>query len=195
MPHPFVALLCLTCGSGGVSATSVGSKVFFTGGYNGSGVGNVNSNVVDIYDTSTGVWSTATLSQARNYLAATSAGNQAFFAGGAGTSGVSNVADIYTLQNYSSISSTKTFTLQDNTTVTGLMQLNAPGSLSLASFSLNVGSISGNAPIDLGSQTLSIGSDNTSNTYYGVVSDVGTLVSADEDVVGSRDCCARRKTE
>jgi autotransporter-associated beta strand protein len=157
-----------------LAAASVGNEVFFAGG--GMGGSNV-SNVVDIYDTSTGIWSTATLSQARTGLAATSAGNQVFFAGGLDSSGnPSNVVDIYTLQNYVSISSTKTFTLQDNTTVTGLMQLNAPGSLALSTFNLNVGSMSGNAPIDLGSQTLTVGSDNTSNTYSGIISDSGNLV-------------------
>ena len=110
-------------------------------------------------------------------LAATSAGNQVFFAGGYDSSGnPSNVVDIYTLQNYPSINSTKTFTLVDNTTVAGLMQLNAPGSLNFATFNLNVGSMSGNAPIDLGSQTLTVGSDNTSTTYSGIISDAGTLV-------------------
>ena len=40
------------------------------------------SNAVDIYNTSTNTWSTATLSQARDYLAAAAAGNEVFFAGG-----------------------------------------------------------------------------------------------------------------
>jgi autotransporter-associated beta strand protein len=158
----------------GVSAISMGDDVFFAGGYSATGY----SNVVDIYNTSTGTWSTASLSQARNGVAATSAGNQVFFGGGGngiGT-GCSNVVDIYTLQDYPSINSTKTFTLQDNTTVAGLMQLNAPGSLALSTFSLNVGSMSGNAPIDLGSGVLTTGSDNTSTTYSGGISDAGTLV-------------------
>ena len=41
------------------------------------------SNVVDLYDSGTGRWSTAQLSQARNQLSATSVGTMAFFAGGA----------------------------------------------------------------------------------------------------------------
>ncbi len=47
-----------------------------------NGVGN--SNVVDIFDASSGRWSTAVLSAARKYLAATSLPNQglAIFAGG-----------------------------------------------------------------------------------------------------------------
>ena len=40
------------------------------------------SNVVDLYDSGTGRWSTAQLSQARSYLSATSVGTVAMFAGG-----------------------------------------------------------------------------------------------------------------
>ena len=40
------------------------------------------SNVVDLYDSGTGRWSTAPLSQARSTLSATSVGTVAFFAGG-----------------------------------------------------------------------------------------------------------------
>ncbi len=40
------------------------------------------SNVVDLYDSGTGRWSTAQLSQARYNLAATSVGTVAMFAGG-----------------------------------------------------------------------------------------------------------------
>ena len=49
------------------------------------------SNVVDIYDTASNIWSTATLSQARDDFSATSAGNQVFFAGGYTGSGYSSV--------------------------------------------------------------------------------------------------------
>ena len=42
------------------------------------------SNVVDLYDSGTGRWSTAQLSQAREGLSATSVGTVAFFAGGGG---------------------------------------------------------------------------------------------------------------
>jgi hypothetical protein len=42
------------------------------------------SNVVDLYNSASGTWSTAQLSVARGYLAATSVGNVAIFAGGAG---------------------------------------------------------------------------------------------------------------
>ncbi len=40
------------------------------------------SNVVDLYNSTTGVWSTAQLSVARRYLAATSVGNVCVFTGG-----------------------------------------------------------------------------------------------------------------
>ena len=40
------------------------------------------SNAIDLYNSITGVWSTAQLSAARGYLAATSVGNRAIFAGG-----------------------------------------------------------------------------------------------------------------
>jgi hypothetical protein len=40
------------------------------------------SNVVDLYDSGTGRWSTAQLSQERSYLSATSVGTMAIFAGG-----------------------------------------------------------------------------------------------------------------
>jgi hypothetical protein len=42
------------------------------------------SNVVDLYDSGTGLWWTAQLSQGRYYLSATSVGTVALFAGGGG---------------------------------------------------------------------------------------------------------------
>jgi hypothetical protein len=45
------------------------------------------SNVVDLYNSASGTWSTAQLSEARGYFAATSVGNVAIFAGGAGYTG------------------------------------------------------------------------------------------------------------
>ncbi len=42
------------------------------------------SKVVDLYNGTSGTWSTAQLSVARMYLAATSVGNVAIFAGGSG---------------------------------------------------------------------------------------------------------------
>ena len=42
-------------------------------------------NVVDLYDSGTGRWSTAQLSQARDSLSVTSVGTVAIFAGGVGS--------------------------------------------------------------------------------------------------------------
>ena len=44
--------------------------------------GGAPSNVVDVYNCTTGAWSTAQLSVGRYYLAAASVGNVALFAGG-----------------------------------------------------------------------------------------------------------------
>jgi hypothetical protein len=75
----------------GLAATSLQNLVFFAGGavsFEGdlskdlaNAVGNV-TNRVDIYNTLNGIWSTATLSQARALLAATSVGNFVLFGGG-----------------------------------------------------------------------------------------------------------------
>ena len=161
----------------GLSATSLGNEALFAGGSPIPNTGDV-SNVVDIYNSVSNTWSTATLSQPREFLSATSAGNEAFFAGGDANGTPSNVVDIYstTGQSYSTITSSKAYTLPGQTTVAGRMSLSSPGSLNLGTFNLNVGSMSGNAPIDLGSQTLTVGSDNTSTMYSGTISDAGTLV-------------------
>jgi len=86
----------------GLAATSVGNVALFGGGYNDDGgysseYCNIdgNCNVVDIYDATTGTWSTATLSVARSNLAATSVGNVALFGGGDGANGMCNTVDIY----------------------------------------------------------------------------------------------------
>ena len=160
-------------------AASAGNDVAFGGGDISAGNGSDNvvgfSNVVDLYNTSSNVWSTATLSQSRASLAAAAAGNDVVFAGGYNGT-YSNVVDILHLPNYTTISSSSAYTLWLATTVSGRMTLSSPGGLDLANFGLNVGSVSGNAPIDLGSGTLTAGSDNTNTTYAGNISDVGTLV-------------------
>ena len=43
--------------------------------------------------------------------------------------------------------------------------------------------MSGNAPIDLGSQTLTVGSDNTSKTYSGIISDGGNLLKTGSGIL------------
>jgi autotransporter-associated beta strand protein len=161
---------------GRLAAATVGSKVIFAGGAAGS-YPFTQSNVVDIYDTITNTWSTASLSQPRDNLVAAAAGNKAFFAGGLATGNkLSNVVDIYTSQNYGTITSAKAFSLVDQTTVAGRMQLNSGASLNLNGFDLTVGSMGGAAPINVSSRTLTIGTDNTDCEYAGTVSGNGMLV-------------------
>ena len=50
---------------------------------------------MDLFDSSTGRWSTAQLSVARSYLAATSVGNIAIFAGGFPAGGPSDAVDLF----------------------------------------------------------------------------------------------------
>jgi hypothetical protein len=52
--------------------------MFFAGGFTGS----VWSNAVDIYDVTTNIWTTATLSVGRRGLAGAGSGNKIVFAGG-----------------------------------------------------------------------------------------------------------------
>lgn len=90
-----------------LSATSVGSKVFFAGGQLAD---NTSSNVVDIYDVATNTWSTANLSTARANLAATSVGAKAFFAGGFPYSDRVDVYDDATgTWSWTSLSSPRTY--------------------------------------------------------------------------------------
>ena len=80
----------------GMVAATVGTQAIFAGGVTGNSDGRlVESSVVDIYDASTGAWSTATLSQARDSIAATTVGTNVIFAGGSTGNSESNVVDIY----------------------------------------------------------------------------------------------------
>src|SRR5205823_1567599 len=69
-----------------LAATSVGNVALFAGGLASATVGrrtsNVPSDAVDLYDASSGRWSTATLSQPRYLSTAATAGHFALFAGG-----------------------------------------------------------------------------------------------------------------
>jgi autotransporter-associated beta strand protein len=162
-----------------LAAASVGHKAFFAAG-EGSYPNYPLSNRVDIYDAATGTWSTAALSQARLGLAAASAGNKVLFAGGttnySDTSSYTSAIDVYTLQDYGTITSSKPWTLADQTTVAGRMQLDAGAGLDLGSYNLTVGSMSGAAPINLGSRLLTVGNDNANTNYAGVISGTGSLV-------------------
>jgi autotransporter-associated beta strand protein len=185
-----------------LAAASTGTEVFFAGGWTGW----AESNVVDVYDTSSNTWSAVTLSQPRDWLAATTVGNHVFFGGGsqaramlaAASAGskaffagglsdpssgtISDIVDVYTLQSYPFITSTKTFTLVDKTTVSGLMQLNG-GSLGLATYTLAVGSMGGIARISLSNSTLIAGNDNTSTTYSGAIRGGGQLIKVGSGIL------------
>ena len=76
---------------GAFAATAVGHRAFFAGG---GAAGNL-SDVVDIYDADTDMWSTATLSQGREMLAATTVGSKALFAGGKAGENLLDVVDIF----------------------------------------------------------------------------------------------------
>jgi hypothetical protein len=85
-----------------LAAASVGSRALFAGGLVGTSGGAEArpSDRVDIYDSATGEWSTARLSQARAWLATAVVGSRVLFAGGsAGPSSPqsrdSDVVDIY----------------------------------------------------------------------------------------------------
>jgi hypothetical protein len=67
---------------GGPATTSVDNRyVLFGGGDKENGQLRISSEVVDIFDSLSGMWNTTTLSQAR-WVGATSLGNLAFFVGG-----------------------------------------------------------------------------------------------------------------
>ncbi|MBS1598594.1 MAG: IPT/TIG domain-containing protein [Bacteroidetes bacterium] len=66
-----------------LAGAGAGDKILFGGGdiyYSNSG--NIFSNVVDIYNTTSGTWTTSQLSERRGYLAAAAMGNKIVFAGG-----------------------------------------------------------------------------------------------------------------
>lgn len=167
----------------GLTAAAAGNKVLFGGGCSGSYGSKQYYDVVDIYDTSTGTWSTATLSEARQHPSATSVGNKVLFAGGSIDGGYSNRVDIYTLQTYDTITSSKDFDLVDQTTVTGRMQLNVGASLDLGDYNLTVGSMEGVAPINLSIHKLTIGSDNTDSAYAGSLSGDGNLIKIGDGIL------------
>ncbi len=62
--------------------------------------GGGSSNVVDLYDSGTGLWSTARLSQARYGLSATSVGTVAIFAGGFSSSKLFRIAFVCCVRDY-----------------------------------------------------------------------------------------------
>jgi autotransporter-associated beta strand protein len=155
-----------------VAAAAARHKVFFGGGYG------TYTNVVDIYDTVSSTWSKITLSQSKNFSALGSVGNKVLFAGNTdnNTGLPTNIVNIYTIQDYDAITSSKPFTLVDKTTVRARMQLNTGASLNLDGYDLAVGSMAGSALIGLSTHTLTTGSDNTDSTYSGSISGNGAIV-------------------
>ncbi len=89
----------------GLAAGTVGSLAIFAGGATYSDGTWSPSSDVDIYNTSTGTWSTATLSVARWFIAATTVGDLAIFAGGtvnnvaSATPNTTAAVDIYNANN------------------------------------------------------------------------------------------------
>ena len=67
----------------GVAVATVGTKIFFAGGHMGEQDPLTLYARVDIYDLSTGSWSTTELSEARTGIGAVVAGDKVYFAGGA----------------------------------------------------------------------------------------------------------------
>jgi hypothetical protein len=79
-----------------VAATSDGNTALFAGGISGSFASPLASNVVDIWNAQTGLWSVTTLSVPRGLAAAVTVGNLALFAGGQDpATGVLDTVDIY----------------------------------------------------------------------------------------------------
>jgi len=81
-----------------LAATTAGELVFFGGGFNETGAfgsPGIASDRVDIYNVTSGIWTTATLSVPRGDLAATSSGTLVFFAGGWNRTVIFNQVDIY----------------------------------------------------------------------------------------------------
>jgi hypothetical protein len=84
-----------------MAVATVGNKVIFAGGECGSIIQGkyISSNRVDIYDDSTGLWSTALLSLTREQICTAVVGNKVIFAGGLNNSGAggqyTNRVDIY----------------------------------------------------------------------------------------------------
>ncbi len=90
-----------------LAATTVGNLAFFAGGSVQESYSSTPylSDVIDIYDAETGLWSTDKLSEARCSLAATTVGDSAMFAGGDFLDGTfTDVVDIYTIPEPATLS-------------------------------------------------------------------------------------------
>jgi len=113
-------------------AATAGNKALFAGGSDVMST----SDVVDIYEASSGTWTTDTLSAARFLMGTASVGSKALFAGGTDTGSLSDVVDIY--DDWSGTWTTANLSLArfalQGTTV-GTKALFAGGALSFSTFS------------------------------------------------------------
>jgi hypothetical protein len=79
---------------GGVhAAAAAGNKIFFAGGFDYSTY--ATTKTVDIYDVSSGIWSTTELSEARSGVVGAGIGTKIFFGGGSVNNIYSKTVDIY----------------------------------------------------------------------------------------------------
>jgi hypothetical protein len=81
--------------------STIGNVVLFVGGYAYSGGSYQYYNNVDIYNATSNTWNTATLSQARYYIATSSIGEIIAFGGGWDGSSLSSVVDVYNITSNS----------------------------------------------------------------------------------------------
>jgi len=79
-----------------IAVGSSSNKIVFAGGwYFDFNFNQVYSNIADIYDAATGLWTRSTMSQKRDTISVASVGNKILFAGGLSDTGVSRNVDIY----------------------------------------------------------------------------------------------------
>jgi N-acetylneuraminic acid mutarotase len=86
----------------GITVATVGNKIFIAGGfasYSGVNTPANFSNRVDIYDITTGQWTSTQLSEPRAYCATAVLGNKIFFAGGFNSNGLRTTVDIYDISS------------------------------------------------------------------------------------------------
>ena len=86
----------LSLARGHLAAATAGDCALFAGGRDDTLMAGLHEyDTVDIYNNTTGVWSTASLTEARAKCGAATDGTRAYFAGGAYANIVSDVVDIY----------------------------------------------------------------------------------------------------
>lgn len=81
------------------------------------------------------------------------------------------------------VSNAGTITLTGATTGIGALTQTGTGSLNLAGFSTTLGSLAGSGSVQLGSGTLTLGGDNSSTSFTGVISGNGGLTKAGTGMV------------